>query len=205
MFRSSVCCQRSQWPDTWWCSSTVRRPRQPATTPTQRLPRCAMRRASRASRQFAVAEEEDDDIERRRRCATGVDGDAAGEAEVEFAKAAPRRRKWSSRLTARLLRARLRQTNRKQSASRSSGFIHVSRSIRQEARASSSRAHRCGRACCSSQQSARAHAAPATCDPPLCLPSRCHTPASAATCSWCRWTGSGRTRSPPTVRRRCNG
>jgi hypothetical protein len=40
--------------------------------------------------QFAVAEEEDDDIERKATLAqTGVDADAAGEAEVEFAKAAP--------------------------------------------------------------------------------------------------------------------
>ena len=40
--------------------------------------------------QFAVAEEEDDDIERKVALEqTGVDADAAGEAEVEFAKAAP--------------------------------------------------------------------------------------------------------------------
>jgi hypothetical protein len=40
--------------------------------------------------QFAVAEEEDDDIERKAALEqTGVDADAAGEAEVEFAKAAP--------------------------------------------------------------------------------------------------------------------
>ena len=40
--------------------------------------------------QFAVAEEEDDDIERKAALQqTGVDADAAGEAEVEFAKAAP--------------------------------------------------------------------------------------------------------------------
>ena len=40
--------------------------------------------------QFAVAEEEDDDIERKATLTqTGVDTDAAGEAEVEFAKAAP--------------------------------------------------------------------------------------------------------------------
>jgi hypothetical protein len=40
--------------------------------------------------QFAVAEEEDDDIERKAALAqTGVDADATGEAEVEYAKAAP--------------------------------------------------------------------------------------------------------------------
>jgi hypothetical protein len=40
--------------------------------------------------QFAVAEEEDDDIERKAALEqTGVDADAVGEAEVEFAKAAP--------------------------------------------------------------------------------------------------------------------
>jgi hypothetical protein len=40
--------------------------------------------------QFAVAEEEDDDIERKATLTqTGVDADAAGEAEVEFAKTAP--------------------------------------------------------------------------------------------------------------------
>lgn len=40
--------------------------------------------------QFAVAEEEDDDIERKATLEqTGIDADAAGEAEVEFAKAAP--------------------------------------------------------------------------------------------------------------------
>ena len=39
---------------------------------------------------FALVEEEDDDIERKAALdPTGVDGDAAGEAEVEFAKAAP--------------------------------------------------------------------------------------------------------------------
>ncbi len=40
--------------------------------------------------QFAVAEEEDDDIERKARLEpTGVDDDAAGEAEVELARANP--------------------------------------------------------------------------------------------------------------------
>ena len=40
--------------------------------------------------QFAVAEEEDDDIERKAVLEqTGVDADAAGEAEVEFAKTTP--------------------------------------------------------------------------------------------------------------------
>jgi hypothetical protein len=40
--------------------------------------------------QFATADEEDNDIERKAALKpTGVDGDAAGEAEVEFAKAAP--------------------------------------------------------------------------------------------------------------------
>lgn len=40
--------------------------------------------------QFALAAEEDDDIERKATLEpTGVDADAAGEAEVEFAKAAP--------------------------------------------------------------------------------------------------------------------
>src|SRR5687767_9437857 len=40
--------------------------------------------------QFAVAEEEDDDTERKATLEpTGVDADAAGEAEVEFAKASP--------------------------------------------------------------------------------------------------------------------
>jgi hypothetical protein len=40
--------------------------------------------------QFAVAEEEDDDVERKAPLEqTGVDADASGEAEVEFAKAAP--------------------------------------------------------------------------------------------------------------------
>ena len=40
--------------------------------------------------QFAVAEEEDDDVERKAVLEqTGVDADAAGEAEVEFAKSAP--------------------------------------------------------------------------------------------------------------------
>ena len=40
--------------------------------------------------QFALADEEDDDIERKATLEpTGVDADAAGEAEVEFAKAAP--------------------------------------------------------------------------------------------------------------------
>jgi hypothetical protein len=40
--------------------------------------------------QFAVADEQDDDIERRASLEpTGVDADAAGEAEVEFSKAAP--------------------------------------------------------------------------------------------------------------------
>jgi len=40
--------------------------------------------------QFALADEEDDDIERKATLqATGVDADATGEAEVEFAKAAP--------------------------------------------------------------------------------------------------------------------
>jgi hypothetical protein len=42
--------------------------------------------------QFAMADEEDDDIERKATLvATGVDTDAAGEAEVEFSKAAPAR------------------------------------------------------------------------------------------------------------------
>ena len=40
--------------------------------------------------QFAVAEEEDDDVERKATLEhTGIDTDAAGVAEVEFAKAAP--------------------------------------------------------------------------------------------------------------------
>jgi hypothetical protein len=40
--------------------------------------------------QFAVAEEEDDDMERKAALTqTGVDADATGEAEVEYAKAAP--------------------------------------------------------------------------------------------------------------------
>ena len=40
--------------------------------------------------QFVLADEEDDDIERKATLEpTGVDADAAGEAEVEFAKAAP--------------------------------------------------------------------------------------------------------------------
>ena len=40
--------------------------------------------------QFALAAEDDDDIERKATLeATGVDADAAGEAEVEFTKAAP--------------------------------------------------------------------------------------------------------------------
>ena len=40
--------------------------------------------------QFAVAEEEDDDIERKATLEqTGVDADAAGQAEVEFPKTAP--------------------------------------------------------------------------------------------------------------------
>jgi hypothetical protein len=40
--------------------------------------------------QFALADEDDDDIERRAKLeATGVDADAAGEAEVEFSKARP--------------------------------------------------------------------------------------------------------------------
>ena len=40
--------------------------------------------------QFALADEDDDDIERKATLqATGVDADAVGEAEVEFAKAAP--------------------------------------------------------------------------------------------------------------------
>ena len=40
--------------------------------------------------QFALVEEDDDDIERKAALVqTGVDADAAGEAEVEFAKAAP--------------------------------------------------------------------------------------------------------------------
>ena len=40
--------------------------------------------------QFVLADEEDDDIERKATLQpTGVDADAAGEAEVEFAKAAP--------------------------------------------------------------------------------------------------------------------
>lgn len=39
---------------------------------------------------FAPADEDDDDSERKARLEpTGVDGDAAGEAEVEFARAAP--------------------------------------------------------------------------------------------------------------------
>jgi hypothetical protein len=39
---------------------------------------------------FVLAEEEDDDIERKANLApTGIDADAAGEAEVEFSKAAP--------------------------------------------------------------------------------------------------------------------
>jgi hypothetical protein len=39
---------------------------------------------------FVLADEEDDDVERRATLEpTGVDADAAGEAEVEFAKAAP--------------------------------------------------------------------------------------------------------------------
>ena len=40
--------------------------------------------------QFALADEEDDDIERRATLEpTGIDADAAGDAEVEFSKAAP--------------------------------------------------------------------------------------------------------------------
>ena len=40
--------------------------------------------------QFALADEEDDDIERKATLEpTGVDADAAGEAEVEFAKTSP--------------------------------------------------------------------------------------------------------------------
>ena len=40
--------------------------------------------------QFVLADEEDDDIERKAALQpTGVDADAAGEAEVEFARAAP--------------------------------------------------------------------------------------------------------------------
>ena len=40
--------------------------------------------------QFMPPDEEDDDVERHATLApTGVDADAAGEAEVEFAKAAP--------------------------------------------------------------------------------------------------------------------
>jgi hypothetical protein len=40
--------------------------------------------------QFALADEEDDDIERKATLQpTGADADASGEAEVEFAKAAP--------------------------------------------------------------------------------------------------------------------
>jgi hypothetical protein len=40
--------------------------------------------------QFQLVEEEDDDVERKATLApTGVDGDAAGEAEIEFSKAAP--------------------------------------------------------------------------------------------------------------------
>jgi hypothetical protein len=40
--------------------------------------------------QFVLADEEDDDVERRATLErTGVDADAAGEAEVEFSKAAP--------------------------------------------------------------------------------------------------------------------
>ena len=40
--------------------------------------------------QFALADEEDDDIERKATLEpTGIDADAAGEAEVEFAKASP--------------------------------------------------------------------------------------------------------------------
>ena len=40
--------------------------------------------------QFALADEDDDDIERKATLqTTGVDADAVGEAEVEFAKAAP--------------------------------------------------------------------------------------------------------------------
>ena len=40
--------------------------------------------------QFALADEEDDDIERKATLEpTGVDADAAGEAEVEFARASP--------------------------------------------------------------------------------------------------------------------
>ena len=40
--------------------------------------------------QFAVVDEQDDDIERRASLEpTGVDADAAGDAEVEFSKAAP--------------------------------------------------------------------------------------------------------------------
>jgi hypothetical protein len=40
--------------------------------------------------QFVLADEEDDDIERRATLEpTGVDADAAGEAEVEFSKATP--------------------------------------------------------------------------------------------------------------------
>ena len=40
--------------------------------------------------QFVLADEDDDDVERRAKLeATGVDADAAGEAEVEFSKARP--------------------------------------------------------------------------------------------------------------------
>ena len=40
--------------------------------------------------QFVLADEDDDDIERKARLEpTGVDADAAGEAEIEFAKTAP--------------------------------------------------------------------------------------------------------------------
>ena len=40
--------------------------------------------------QFALADEQDDDVERKAVLEpTGVDADAAGEAEIEFAKAAP--------------------------------------------------------------------------------------------------------------------
>jgi hypothetical protein len=42
------------------------------------------------SGQFQVAEEDDDDVERRATLApTGIEPDAAGEAEIEFSKAAP--------------------------------------------------------------------------------------------------------------------
>ena len=42
------------------------------------------------SGQFQLVEEEDDDVERKATLATtGIDADAAGEAEVEFSKSAP--------------------------------------------------------------------------------------------------------------------